>query len=85
MTMGGAEVCCDWVRLDFKPMSRASILLPLTFRKFLLIQDWRSSRQVMRDGNGEVGGDVDLCVIGVAMNECAKGEEINDEKKWTQD
>jgi len=33
-------------------MSRASVLLPFSFRKFLLIQLRMSSRQVMR----EVGG-----------------------------
>ena len=52
MMMGGAEVCCDLVMMDLEPMSRASGLLPFSFRKFLLIQLRMSSRQVMR----EVGG-----------------------------
>ena len=45
--MGAAGVCCD-----LEPMSRASVLLPFSFRKFLLIQLRMSLRQVMR----EVGG-----------------------------
>ena len=52
MMMGGAGVCWDLAMMDFEPMSRASVLLPFSFRKFLLIQLRRSSRQVMR----EVGG-----------------------------
>lgn len=40
------------VRVDLEPMSRASVLLPFSFRKFLVIQLWMSPRQVMR----EVGG-----------------------------
>ena len=47
---------------------------------------------VRRDGSGRFRGDVDLCVVGVAMKmdpmvteECAEGEEVNGEKKGTQD
>lgn len=42
-------------------------------------------------GSGGFGGDVDLCVISIAVKmdpmvteDCAQGEKINDEKKWTQ-
>ena len=52
MMMFGAGVFCDLVRVDLEPMSRASVLLLLSFRKFLLIQLLMSSRQVVR----EVGG-----------------------------
>ena len=52
MIMSGAGVCCDLVRVDLEPMSMASVLFPLSFRKFLLIQLRMSSRHVMR----EVGG-----------------------------
>lgn len=38
MMMFGAGLFCDLVREDLEPMSRASVLLPLSFRKFLLIQ-----------------------------------------------
>ena len=47
MMMGGAGVCCDLVMMDLELMSRASVLLPFSFRKFLLIQ--------------LQFGDVDLC------------------------
>lgn len=64
-------MCCDLVRMDLEP--------------FLLIQLRVSSRQMMRDGRGWFGGDVDLCVISVAVKtdsmvteKCAK---VNDEKK----
>ena len=50
--MGGAGMCCDLVMIDLEPMSKASVILPFSFRKFLLIQLRMSSRQVMR----EVGG-----------------------------
>ena len=49
MLMGGAGVCYDLVRVDLELMSRASVLLPLSFRKFLLIHHWMSSMQVMRE------------------------------------
>ena len=52
MMMGGAGLCCELVRVNLEPMSRASVLLPLSFRKFLLIQLRMSSMLVMR----EVGG-----------------------------
>ena len=52
MMMGGTGVCCGLVRLGLEPMSRALVLLPLSFRKFLLIQLLMSFRQVMM----EVGG-----------------------------
>ena len=58
MMMGGAGVCCDLMRVDLEPMSRASVLLPLSFGKFLLIQLRMSSMQVMR----EVGG---MAVVGL--------------------
>ncbi len=45
-----------------------------------------------RDGSSGFGGDVDLCVIGVAVKmdpmmteDCAQGEEVDDEEEWTQD
>lgn len=38
--------------VDLEPMSKASVLLPFSLRKFLLIQLQMCSRQVMR----EVGG-----------------------------
>ena len=45
-----------------------------------------------RDGGGGFGGDVDLCVIGITvkvdpmmMEDCAQGEEVDDEEEWTQD
>ena len=47
--MVGAEVCCGLVRVDLDPMSRASVLLPFSLRKFLLIQLRMSSGQVMRE------------------------------------
>ena len=41
---------------------------------------------------GRFGGDVDMCVIGIAVNvdpmmteDCAQGEEVVDEEEWTQD
>ena len=45
-----------------------------------------------RDGRGGFGGDVDLWVITVAVKvdpmvteDCAQGEEVDDEEEWTQD
>ncbi len=45
-----------------------------------------------RDGSGGFGGNVDLCVISVAVKmdpmmteDCAQGEEVDDEEEWTQD
>lgn len=85
---GVPESGCRAAGVDLEPTSRASVLLPLSFRKFLLIQLRMSSRQMVR----EVGGDVDLCVVGVAVKmdpmvieDCAEGEEVDDEEKWTQD
>ena len=70
--------------------SRALVSLLLSFRKILLIQLWMSSMQVMMAGG--FGGDVDMCVIGIAVNvdpmmteDCAQGEEVVDEEEWTQD
>ena len=40
------------VRVDFEPMSRASVLLPLSLRKLLVIQNLMSSRQVVREMGG---------------------------------
>lgn len=58
-------------RVDFEPMRRASALLAFHFRKFLLIQFLMSSRQAVRDEGGNVssgsGGDVNLCVVSVAV------------------
>ena len=48
MVMDGTGVCCDLVMMDLEPMSRASVLLLFSLRKFLLIQLRISSRQVMR-------------------------------------
>ena len=56
--MGGAGVSWNLVRVDLEPISRALVLLPFSFRKFLLIQLRMSSRQVMR----EVGG---MAVVGL--------------------
>ena len=44
--MGGGGVSFDLVRVDLEQMSRASVLLPFSLRKFLLIQLRMSSRQV---------------------------------------
>ena len=52
MMMGRAGVSWDLVRVDLESMSRASVLLPFSFRKFLLIQLRMSSRQVMREMGG---------------------------------
>ena len=61
MMIGGTGVHCDLVRVDLEPMSRASVLLLLNFRKFLLIQLRMSSRQRMR----EVGG---MAAVGLDEN-----------------
>ena len=53
--------------MDLEPMSRASVLLPFSFRKFLLIQLRMSSRQVMR----EVGG---MAAVGLVTEVCPGGE-----------
>ena len=94
-TMGGAGVCCDLVRVDLEPMSRASVLLPFSFNKSA-----HPAPDVIkagdegggRDDSGGFGGDVDLCVISVTVKmdpmvseDCAQGEEVNGEEKWTQD
>ena len=68
--MGGAGVCCDLVRVDLEPMSRASVLLPFSFKKSA-----HPAPDVIkagdegggRDGSGGFGGDVDLCVISVTV------------------
>jgi len=52
MMMCEAGVFCDLVSVDLEPMSRASVLLPLSFRKFLFIQLLISSRQMVRDVGG---------------------------------
>ena len=54
--MGGAGVCCDLESVDLEPMRRALVLLPLSFRKSLLIQLRMSSRQVMREVGKDGGG-----------------------------
>ena len=43
-----------------------------------------------KDGSGRFRGDVDLCVVAMKMDpmvteECVQGEEVNGEKKGTQD
>ena len=57
MMTGGAGVRCGLVRVGLEPITRASVLLPLSFRRFMLIQLRMSSRQVMREvgGMAEVG------------------------------
>ena len=58
MMLGGGVVRI-LERVFFEPMSRASVLLPFSFRKFLLIQLLISWRQVVR----EVGGRAVLGLV----------------------
>ena len=55
------------VRVDLELMSRASVLLPLSLRKFLLPVFKAGDEGGGRDGSGGFGGDVDLCVVGIAV------------------
>ena len=96
MMMGGAWVCCDSVRVDLEVMCRASVLLPLNLEEVPAHPApdvfHAGNEGGRKDGGGGFGGDVDLCVIGIAvkvdpmmMEDCAQGEEVDDEEEWTQD
>ncbi|XP_074525720.1 GTPase IMAP family member 8-like [Halichoeres trimaculatus] len=77
MMIGGTGVHCDLVRVDLEPMSRASVLLLLNFREFLLIQLRISSRQKMREVGG-MAAPVQEQWVGDGIECCTEIEEDED-------
>ena len=61
------EKLSGWVRVDFVPMRRTSVLLLLSLRTLEENQDLMSCKQSDREDGGWFGGQVELGVIRVAM------------------
>ena len=88
MMMCDAGVICELVRVDLEPMSRASVTVKLQEVPAHPAPDVLKAggEGGWGEGSGGFGGNVDLCVIGVAVKinlmvteDFAQGEEIYDE------